>query len=287
MARPSFIPAVFVWGFLGAIAVAIVVTYWRIPAGDLYHVTGEGAAGGFGRALVFLNFSAALAVLPLIALAADRMRDRRSAVVAAIAGAALCAVVFWPGVVDQDSLDPRLVNALPALGVGIALVLTYASGLFGVRARVHPAAAVFSVALLLLGIPWIAAELGFYLDGVPVLGRIFLTGTLYEGEPAVHYGHHHGLDGTFLALSALAVVPLVRRIEVRPLRTATGLYTGLALAYGLANVLNDAWFEQLGKRGTVDWRIPSVLNPKPSIPWLLIVLAALVFAALILRPQES
>ena len=286
MARPSFIPAAFVWGFLGAVGVAIVVTYWRIPPSELYHVSGEGAAGGFGRALVFLNFSAALVVLPLIAVAADRMRDRRWAVVTAIVGAALCAVVFWPGVVDQDNLDPRLVNALPAIGVGIALVLTFASGLFGVRARIHPAAAVFAVVLLLLAIPWIAAELGFYLDGVPVLDR-FLTGTLYEGEPAVHHGHHHGLDGTLLALSALAVVPLVWRMDVRPLRIATGLYVGLALAYGLANVANDAWYEQLGKRGTVNWRIPSVLNPKPSVPWLLIVLAALVFAAAILRPRTT
>ncbi len=287
MTRPSFIPAAFVWGFLGAVTAAIVVTYWRIPPAELYHVTGSGAGGGFGRALVFLNFSAALVVLPLIALSADRLRDRRWAVVAAIVGAVLCAVVFWPGVVEQDNLDPRLVNALPAIGVGIALVLTVAAGLFRLRARIHPAAAVFSLALLLLGIPWIAAELGFYLDGVPVLGRIFLTGTLYEGEPAVHHGHHHGMDGLLLALSALAVVPLVRRMDVEPLRIATSFFVGLQLAYGLANIANDAWFEQLGKRGTVHWRIPSVLNPTLSVAWLLILLAAVVFGAAILRrPAE-
>jgi hypothetical protein len=281
MSRPSVAPAAIVWGLVGVVAVEIVVTYARIPPGQLYHVSGTGAAGGFGRALVFVNFPVALAALPLVALAADRLRRRPVAVAAAIVSAALCANVFW--VVDQAHLDAKPVNALPAAGVALALVLAAASGLFRVRARVSRAAAAFGALLLVLAIPWIAADLGFFLDGVPLLGRLFLTKTLYHGEAVVHHGHHHGMDGVLLALAALAAVPLVRRASLRPLRIAVGIYTGLQLAYGLANVANDAWLEQVVKRGWATTSIPSVLNPAVSLAWLGIVLAALVFSLPVLR----
>ena len=78
MKRPWFIPAAFIWGLFGLVAVEIVVTYARVPPAQLYHVTGTGAAGGFGRALVFLNYPVAVAALPLIALAADRLQIGRA-----------------------------------------------------------------------------------------------------------------------------------------------------------------------------------------------------------------
>ena len=36
------------------------------------------------------------------------------------------------------------------------------------------------------------------------------------------------------------------------------------LAYGAVNLAQDAWNEQLVKRGMVDWKIPSALEPTPS-----------------------
>jgi hypothetical protein len=284
MSRLSAVPATLIWALFGIVAVEIVVTYARIPPDELYHVSGSGAPGGFGRALVFLNFPVALAALPLIALAADRLRTRPAAVATALVAGGLCAVVVWPGVVDQADLDPRPINAMPAVGVGLALLLTAVSGLFRIRAQVHLGVAAVSVLLLVLAIPWIVAESGFYLDGVPVLGRVFLTGTLYEGHAAVHYGHHHGMDGVLLVLAAFATVPLVRRAHLRPLRMAVGLYVGLQIAYGLANTANDAWLEQLVKRGWVDTAIPSVLTPAVSLAWLGIVLAALLLSLPVLRP---
>jgi hypothetical protein len=281
--EPSVVPAALVWALLGIVAVEIVVTYARVPPDELYHVSGSGIVSGFGRALVYLNFPVALAALPLVALAADRLRGRPALVAVAIVSAGLCAVVFWPGVVDPADLDRKPINALPALGVGLALLLTAVSGLFRVRARVHPAVVVFSMLLLLLAIPWIAAELGFYLDGVPVLGRLFLTGTIYEGHASVHHGHHHGMDGVLLTLTALAAVPLVRRAHLRPLRITVGIYLGLQLAYGLGNAVNDGWLEQLVKRGWVDTEIPSVLEPAISLAWLGIVLAALLFSLPVLQ----
>jgi hypothetical protein len=281
--KRSIVPAALIWAFSGIVALEIVVTYARIPPEELYHVTGSGVASGLGRALVFLNFPVALAALPLVALAAHRLRDRPALVAVAILSAGLCAVVVWPGVVDPADLDQKPINALPAAGVGLALLLTAVSGLFRVRARIHPAVGVFSMLLLLLAIPWIAAELGFYLDGVPVLGRLFLTGRVYEGHASVHHGHHHGMDGVLLTLTALAAVPLVRRAHLRPLRIAVGIYLGLQIAYGLANAVNDGWLEQLVKRGWVDTAIPGVLEPAISLAWLGIVLAALLFSLPVLE----
>ena len=46
---------------------------------------------------------------------------------AAIASVVLCAAVFWPGVVNQDDLDARPVNAIcPHLGWGWAALVVEA-----------------------------------------------------------------------------------------------------------------------------------------------------------------
>src|SRR5919204_5996823 len=172
MQRRREIPAVAaLWAMFGVVAAEIVATYWRTPPERLYAVSGSGPGGAFGRALVFLNFPVALAALPVVALAADRFRRRALALGAAVVAAGLCAVVFWPGVVNQYDLDARAVNALAAAGVGLAVVLSLAAGLWRERVRVEPAAAAFAAVLLLLAIPWLAADLGFPLDGVPVLRR--------------------------------------------------------------------------------------------------------------------
>src|ERR671935_573353 len=276
--RGREIPAVVaLWGMFCLVAVEIVVTYSRIPPARLYAVSGSGVGAGFGRALVFLNFPVALAALPVLALAAERLRR---GVALGVVAAGLCAVVFWPGVVDQYDLDARPVNALPAAGVALAVVLSFAAGLHReqVRLRVAP------LALLLVAIPWLAAELGFHLDGVPILRWIFLTGKVVGVRAAVHLGHHHGMDGVLLTLAALLLVPLARRAATPALRLLVGLYLGLEIAYGLANGAQDWWLEQVAKRGWTTHVIPSVLRPALTLPWLGIALAAAVFAALILRP---
>jgi hypothetical protein len=270
------------WAMFGVVAAEIVVTYSRIPPAKLYSVTGTGIGAGFGRALVFLDFPVALAALPVIALAADRLR-RGPALVGAVVAAGLCAVVFWPGVVDQYDLDARWVNALPAAGVALAVALSLAAGLHRERVRLHAAPAL----LLVLAIPWVAADLGFHLDGVPGLRSIFLTGKVVGVRAAVHLGHHHGMDGVLLTLAAMLLVPLARRIRAPALRLLVGLYLGLEIAYGLANTAQDAWLEQIAKRGWTTHVIPGVLHPTLSLPWLGIVVAAAVFAALILRPVRA
>jgi hypothetical protein len=267
------------------------VTYARLPVADLYNVSDNGVAAGAGRALVFLNYPTALAAIALLAVLAERLGGRL-ALVAAL-GAALCAVVFWPGVVEQSDLDAKPANALPALGVLIALVLTgvaFARGGIGASRPFGGGGdvvrAVLAAILILGSLPWLSGELGFYLDDVPGLGSLFLSGEPRPepGHPnltAVHAGHHHGMDGTLLALAALTLSRVVGDIPGRLLQGAFGFYVALMLVYGLANAVQDFWLEQLVKRGTTSLRIPSVIVPDASWAWAALLLSALVihFAA--------
>jgi hypothetical protein len=53
----------------------------------------------------------------------------------------------------------------------------------------------------------------------------------------------------------------------------------LMLVYGLANMANDAWHEQVVKRGWTSWNIPSALEPRVHAIWLaLLAGTALLYA---------
>ena len=253
-------------------ALATLVTYARIPALELYKVSGSGLGGGLGRVLVMLNFPAALIAVAILMVCADRVG------LVALLPAALCAVVALPGVVDQDDLDAKAVNAVPAAGVALALVLTVvALRRGGLGAHGSPRGDRLRIALAVLlavaGIPWIFAELGFYAPW-PFLAE--------EGDPlaAVHLGRHHGTDGVLLALAALALSRQLPRFRRRGLARAAGAYLGVMLAYGLANAAEDFWHEQVVKRGWTDARLPSMLNPELSLAWAAIVLSGLAVYAL-------
>lgn len=281
-----------VWAMWVFVLGAIFVTYWRLPpdtpeaTDDLYHVSGNGLAGGLSRVVVELNFPVALVAILVVLVAMDALP--RAAWAVAGPAIALSAVVAWPGVVDQDDLDARLVNAIPAVGVAIALGLTAAAGRragWGLAGRLplDPVRLGIAAVVLVLSIPWIAAELGLFLpDGVFIMRRVAPD---TDGLPiaAVHLGHHHGFDGALVALSAL----LLSRSRLRRGSTerVTIAVTALALAYGIVNCVQDAWNEQLVKRGTLDWGIPSAILPSLSWIWVVIlVLAAL--AALALRAES-
>jgi hypothetical protein len=152
------------------------------------------------------------------------------------------------------------------------------------RLTLDAARIAIAVVALLLSIPWLAADLGFYLpEGVFVMERPGLEpdGTTIA---AVHLGHHHGLDGTLIVLSAL----LLSRPRVQPPRLgiATRAYLSLAFAYGAVNLVEDTWHEQLVKRDWIDWKIPSALRPSLTPIWLVIGALA-VATALVLRRERS
>ncbi len=278
-----------VWAMWAVVLGTILVTYWRLDpdtpeaTDDLYHVSGNGLGGGLSRVLVELNFPVAIVAILVVLVALDALP--RTAWALAVPAIALCAVVAWPGVVDQDDLDARLVNAIPALGVGIALGLTIAAARragwrIAGRLPLDPVRIGIAVAVLVLSIPWIAAELGFFLpDGIFIMRR---AAPDTDGLPiaAVHLGHHHGFDGALVALSAL----LLSRPRLRPGPTArvTLAVTALAFAYGIVNCVQDAWNEQLVKRGTLDWTIPSAILPSLSWVWLAILVIAALTALVLL-----
>lgn len=270
----------------------MLATYARLDVHELYNVGETGLAGGAGRALVFLNFSTALVAIPVIALASERLSGRFVRPVAAVAVAA-CAFVAVPGVVEQDDLDAKALNVVPALGVAAAVVLTvlaarrtglaFAPGQPGDPARI---AAI--VVLAVVGAPWISAELGFFLDLPGVLTEELRT---QPGDPvphhAVHLGHHHGMDGVLLAVSALVLSRRVGGVRGLRLRGVLASYLSLMLVYGVWNVAQDGWLEQVVKRGTTDTEIPNVLQPELAVPWLVLLALAGVVRMTVFRPRSS
>jgi hypothetical protein len=267
-----------VWALFGLEATATLVTYSRLPPEALYNVDEAGdLAAGLGRTLVLLNFPLALGVIALAAIAGGP----RLLVWAAIA---LCAVTALPGVVDQGDLDARWINVVPALGVALALGLTVAAAqaggvAFARYARWDGLRIVLAVLLLLLALPWMAAEAGYYFPGDIFMGEE-IPPVRDEGLAAVHLGFHHGTGGVLLALAALA-------LSRAPRTRALAAYLSLMLAYGLGNAFQDGWNEQLWKRGTVDHHIASVLRPELSVGWLTILVGAAAIYAFWFRPARE
>jgi hypothetical protein len=285
--KPGLREVYVVWLLFALAAVAVFVTYWRLPPSELWKVTHSGLAGGAGRAFVFLSYSAALAAIAVVAIVVDRLQDRR-AVLLGIASVVLCATVAIPGVQTPNDLDAKWANLPAVVGVAIAASLTVWAAARGRAEEVHTTRAGdlarlgTTLLVLFLATPYIAAELGFFLNGVPLLGWIFQTGQV-RPEPgggaahaAVHHGHHHGLDGFLLAVTALLLSRLLGGIRRHGLRALTAAYLSLMLVYGLANMANDLWTEQVVKWDWTSWQIPDVLSPSLSAAWALIVACAVV-----------
>lgn len=279
--------AALTWATWGLVLLAVVATYARLDPAELYHTSTDGIAGGLSRAVVLLDFPISLVAIAIVLVAVGALGPRAWWVAAP--AIALCAVTAWPGVVDQDDLDARPINALPAIGVALALGLTVAAarsqGLaFAPRRRLDPLRVVIAVVVLVISIPWLAAEVGFYLpEGLWIMERAGreADGTLIA---AVHLGHHHGNDGTLIVLSALLLSR--PRPESPRLAAALRLYVGLAFAYGAVNMTQDYWNEQLVKRGWLDWRIPSALEPSLAWIWLVILVLAALTAVALRRETE-
>jgi hypothetical protein len=279
---------VLIWALFALVASEIVVTYARIAPRELYHVSGSGIEGGLSRALVFVNFPTALVALAVIAFLYEQLPHKIIAAPAAV----LCAVLLWPGVVSQANLDARPVNALPAAGVVLALVLTFEvahrHGLSTAPWRRPDWARLgLGLVVLLAAVPWLAADLGLSSNGIPLLGQLFQSNEylperpgLSTFAPAVHYGHHHGMDGTLLVVTALLLSRRLGDIASRGLRRGVAAYLALMFCYGMVNIANDFWIEQVVKRDWTRWEIPNVLEPRATIAWGLILLASLVLWAL-------
>jgi hypothetical protein len=269
---PGLAEALVVWAIFGVVALCVLVTYSRVEPHELYHVSHDGFAGGAGRLLVFLNYPTALMAIAVLALVADRLRAGWPALVPLV----LCLVLFVPGVVDQDDLDAKWINALPALGVVIVAVLTVwavlrtgtggAASAPGDRARIA-----LAVALALVALPWVFAEVGVYIGDVPLLDNVFRSKQVYQGHASVHLGEHHGLEGLLLVVTALLLTRELGRMRATRLRTALAVYLSLLIPYGIGNMANDGWKEQIVERGWTSWTFPDVLRPDLTWIWAITV----------------
>lgn len=285
MAAPGQGEAVAAWAMWAIAALAVLVTYSRVDPAELYHVSDDGLAGGLSRAAVLLNFPIALVAIALALVAVASLP--RAAWWVAVPAIACCALV--PFTVDQDDLDVRWRNAIPIVGVLLVLALTFAAtrrvgASFAPHRRGDTARIAAAAAVLLLSLPWAAAELGFHFPGDLFMGEELLReddGTLLA---AVHLGHHHGTDGALLVLTAL----LLSRAQVpqRRLRFALTGYLGLMLSYGAVNMAQDFWFEQVVKRGWTNAEIPSALVPEARPIWLVVVALAALATLAFLREND-
>jgi hypothetical protein len=252
--------------------VAVIATYSRFPTTELYDVHhSDTVAAGFGRELVALDFPFALVGIALVGLAWPRLHGRLR--VAGVVACALCAVVYFA--VDQNDLDAKALNAVPAVGLVLAAALVLGVGVpSGPRTTRGDGARIgLAAVLVFFCAPLIAAELGFFLDGVPFLGWLFETGRL-TAQPgvsglqhAVHHGQHHGWEATMLSLTALAFSRL-------PRPRVLDAYLALILAYGVGNLVNDDWLEQVVKRGWTNDEVPSLLTPAAHWGWAAVLVAA-------------
>jgi hypothetical protein len=279
-----------VWGLFALAGLAILITYSRVPPAELYNTSVGGVRGGAGRTLVFLNYPVALVAVAIILVCADRLADgRRGIITAAGGGILLCALVAAPGVVDQEDLDAKPLNVLPALGVAVAVALTvavrpdgWAPPAKGDRLRV-----VLALGLLVLAIPWFFAEAGFYAPDPVYADERPATTTGEHTLAAVHLGFHHGTAGVELALAALLLSRTIPGFVQRRLAVAASAYVSLMLAYGIANAVQDAWGEQVVKRGWTTAAIPSLILPSLSPWWALIVAATVLVWLTWFRPARA
>ena len=125
----------------------------------------------------------------------------------------------------------------------------------GDRARI-----VVAIVLVVVSIPWITAAVGVHFPQ-----GLFLT------ERAVRRarrGAHEPQSTSASITRRPGSSSLCRRccspgrcLTGRRLRTCVSVLVCLMLAYGVANVVNDFWHEQVVKRGWTSWDVPEATQP--------------------------
>lgn len=302
--RPSLVEAAGAWALLLAVTAAVFVTYSRVAVADLYNVSDSGIAGGAGQALIVLNFPGAFIAIALIGFAVARLyafpdvltrAGRWTVGLTAALGVLLALIAALPGVVEQSDLTAKPVNALPATGVLLALILTIVAvrltgfGTPRQRGRGDVVALAAGALLVVLGLPWFLADLGVYVEDIPLIGGAFMSKEIVAGEtlPAVHLGHHHGLSGVMFALVALALMRPLMQMGRSRLRWPLTIYVAFMLVYGVTNAVQDFWGEQLVKRGTTTTEFPSMLRPDITPAWGLVLLATFAISGILWRAIRS
>ncbi len=276
-ASPGLGEVISVWAAYTAIAVAISLTERRRQA-----INGPWEAAG-SPVLAFTAHPWSLAAVPQATIAWARlpveMRAAAStrAAIAGIVGGSLVASRRPPG-------RPRL--AVESGGVAIVVAAATMTGeaiwQAGCRSAAAPAPGDrlrlgLAQTLVLSSVPWILADLGLYSGDFPGLRRLFLSREtpISPGEVAVHLGHHHGMDGTLLALTALALSRPLHSMRHDRVRAGLSLSLSMLLVYGLSRTVEDFWNEQVVKRGRAHRKPPIIVRQgRPEGRWAWVALGA-------------
>ena len=274
-----------VWCIWAIPVVFTAVTYGRLAPADLYRVTHSGIAAGLGRAVLFINFPLALVAVALLAVTYDSLTLHHKKPLAVVSFV-LCAAVVVPGVIDQDKLDARPINAVATLGVALALAMTWSSPWPGVQIPRRGLA--LGAGLAAVALPWIFASAGFFLPR-----GLFMSSELVHepGEstlvPAVHLGDHHGLGSMMLIATALALWSAPRLLPRTRGQRVAQAYLALMLCYGIANAMQDFWGEQIANRGWSHWYMPDATSPGATAMWGLIIVGTIAAYRMPRRPPSA
>jgi hypothetical protein len=249
-AGPGLREAYALWALFGLIALIVIVTYSRIQPDELYHVSRSGFGGGLSRVLVSTNFPTALMAIAVLALVAERRRMGWWALLPL----ALCALIVVPGVVDEGDLDAKWINVVPAIGVAIVLVLTLRTPV-GLRGDsrgdwLRVAGRLCSASSRSRGSSQSSASTS------PVTCSSPSSST--REKRRCTFGEHHGFEGYVLVLTALL---LSRQLPNMRHPNALAAYLSLMIPYGIGNMLNDGWNEQIVKRGWTTGRSRASSSP--------------------------
>lgn len=282
------------WLLFAGVCVEVLVAYTKTKPGELIGVPRTGLSVAVTDAIGFLAFPTGLIAVGVAIAIGNRLRGATAWIAAACAVAVAVAFIA-PGIAESEEVEvvlnfPRVVAAV---GVITLMALTFHAATADGIARFSPSRRGDFVRVAIAGtivfgaLPWFAADLTLSLDRVPGLSRVFLTDVLRSEpgraglNPAVHDGHHHGMDGALLALAAIAFSRLIGGLR-RWRRVALAAVAGFLFAYGSANALQDFWLEQVVKRGASNFLFPKMMAPSLGVPFMLIVAAATLLTVLLL-----
>lgn len=277
-----------VWGMLGVDAIAIYRLYARPATPPGMPRRPAGPLGGVRQLLVFCRHPASPIAVAMLPITLQRLSTRDRLPVAV--GSMLVSGAIGPRVVRaaRDVAPVGFADAIASACVGgsltMALGAVWRGGVRPIRPWTGDGAAggsdrfrlALGTGLVLHGLPWILADAGVYVGDVPLLGRLFLSRDVPSGGrgPAVHLGHHHGLDGTLVALAALALSRTLPDVRPPRVRAALSAYLAMLLVYGTMRAVEDGWHEQVVKRGWTRRRLPAVVaGRRPVRPWLWVGMA--------------
>lgn len=287
--------ALLLWCVFLAVAIAAIVTYTRLPARELYHVSHPGIDTGIRRGLAFAGFPAAPVAIAVAWLLVEQV-TRRAVTIAAIGATILGSSVLWPGAVDEADPDSRPISVLALVAVLAVIILTVVVARSAgfrrprLRPKEEPVRLLVFAIVFVVELPWLAALIGVSLDHVPVLNSVFLSDSFVDQpgvpglHPAVHAGLHHGLCGALLVTSSLWLSRRLPAVANRAHRRLLAGYLSLLIAYGGANALQDFWLEQIVKRDLLGWQFPYMLQPRADWAFAGIVAGAALIYATLLRP---